>query len=592
MADFGNSESIKLEKFFDTDRISELKNVINKIFDSKYFRGSGGEYMRPAVCFFIKKLAISKLFQQPENKLDESFIKEWEQFLTECVEYNKESIQLAAVQTLPFYCEFKFPKVKPNKDGDVTRFIDRYLHNLKSTSKEYVRSGYCLALGHIPFYLLNSNEIFRSIVEVLILSSQTISGPISEGEKSTLPIVVNKTKYATIDTAGWVQARKDSINALSKLLKLIRTRNDLTNLNLDIQSTLSVFDCFLVGLADYSIDSKGDSGSKVREASIKALEEFLLLCAQLKLDELTSNEALIKNILGGIMQQAVERIDRTRNIACRAFVNILHSKELKLESFDFVKLLHKVFTKQVCKSIDWNVAHVTFPLFVSLLSVKEFQRHLLTGLVFSIGSLTESLVKAAVSSFLKELQAMKADETKQLMFVEIIEHILELCKSHLKNDRLATSLIKSVDLMVQNDLLNSKLISDKHIPVEFMNTFLANVKVTRDMQKLTSYVDLFCDMLQFDEERIRERAMIQLMIMLCHQYPLVRKAAATKLFEALINYTELIFDNDDEANEECVQLLTETNWDQPVDKIRPIRNRICDLTKTPKPVLTKPQTAS
>ncbi len=74
------------------------------------------------------------------------------------------------------------------------------------------------------------------------------------------------------------------------------------------------------------------------------------------------------------------------------------------------------------------------------------------------------------------------------------------------------------------------------------------------------------------------------MIMLCHQYPRVRKITSGKLFESLINYSDELFEND-EAYEECVGLLTDTNWDQSLDIIRPIRNRICDLTKTPKPVL-------
>jgi hypothetical protein len=92
-------------------------------------------------------------------------------------------------------------------------------------------------------------------------------------------------------------------------------------------------------------------------------------------------------------------------------------------------------------------------------------------------------------------------------------------------------------------------------------------------------------MLQFDEERIRERAMIQLMIMLCHPYPRIRKTCASKLFEALLNYGEMFESEQD--NDECTQLLTDTNWDQAIDVIRPIRNRLCDLTKTPKPVMSK-----
>lgn len=112
--------------------------------------------------------------------------------------------------------------------------------------------------------------------------------------------------------------------------------------------------------------------------------------------------------------------------------------------------------------------------------------------------------------------------------------------------------------------------------------------VLKDIQRLTSYVDLFCDMLQFHEgesSRVRTRSMQQLMIMLCHQYPRIRKTTAQRLFEALITFTDMF--ESDEASDECMTLLSETDWDQSVEKIREIRNKLCDLTNTPKPVLKK-----
>ena len=107
---------------------------------------------------------------------------------------------------------------------------------------------------------------------------------------------------------------------------------------------------------------------------------------------------------------------------------------------------------------------------------------------------------------------------------------MNLCNNHLKNDRLATSLVKTVDIIVQNDLLKNEIIKEAKIPVEFLEAFLDNVKVAKDMGKLNAYIDLFCDFMQFEEDRIRERSMIQLMIMLCHQFPRIRKATAGKLF--------------------------------------------------------------
>jgi len=215
------------------------------------------------------------------------------------------------------------------------------------------------------------------------------------------------------------------------------------------------------------------------------------------------NSQLIVKCLGGIMQQAVERIDRTRSIAGKTLANLLHSRRLSLDCLESSARLRAVFSEKKCARIDWNLAHVTFPLFVSLLSLSEFRLSLLTGLVYSIGSLTESLVKPAVKSFLDELKALKAGQNGA--YRDVVTLLLGLCENHLRNDRLATSLIKTVDLLVQNELFEDEGLREARVPVEFLNAFLANVRVTKDIQKLNAYVDLFCDMLQFEEDRVRER---------------------------------------------------------------------------------------
>ncbi len=43
------------------------------------------------------------------------------------------------------------------------------------------------------------------------------------------------------------------------------------------------------------------------------------------------------------------------------------------------------------------------------------------------------------------------------------------------------------------------------MPVEFLNAFLPNVRVTKDNHKLYTYVDLFCDMLKSEEDLVSER---------------------------------------------------------------------------------------
>lgn len=570
--------TLEIKRLFCIEMMSELRTVISKVFDEKYFRGSGGEYMRPAVCFFVKKLSISKLLQQSESnnpvyKIDDSFLKECESFLIQCIEYNKDTIQQAAVETLPFYCDLKYDK---NMSGD-RKIVDFFIKNLRETSKDYVRSGYCLALGYLPSYLLSENDSFNKVLNTLISASKCKSGPID----SSVPSATTGIKSIDAES-GWVHARKDAIKALTNLFELLKEPQDLEKFKQTDLTLLKVFDCFLNGLMDYSIDSKGDSGSRVREASIEGLEFLSTLCANLKLS-LINDSSLIEKILAGIIQQSVERIDRTRSIGGRAFASLLYNKNLELDKFEFVAKLKEVFAQSECEKIDWNLANVTIPLFVKFLRIKEFRLCVLTGLVYSIGSLTESVVKSATSSFVKELKLIEKENFES--FKDIIDILLGLCRQHLKGDRLSSSLIKAIDIIIQNGLLFNQTLVDMNYPVEFLNVFLENVKLTRDMQRLISYTDFFCDMLQFNDDKLRERSMVQLMIMLCHQYPRIRKTTATKLFEALINLPD-IFESD-EDNNECITLLTDTDWDKSIEEIRPIRNRICDLTKTPKPVVKK-----
>lgn len=565
LADSHQQENLA-DKYFTEDFVSQFRKVLSEIFDEKFFRGSGGEYMRPAVCFFLKKFSLCKQLHT-KLKFDKTFIEECEHFLIQCIEHNKESVQLSAAETLPFYCD-----LPPYHQGDLI-LVDLFIQNLRQTSKDYVRSGYSFALGHFPSFFLAKNDNFRKISSVLITASKCGSGALDE------QINKNTTKPAEIDST-WVQARRDAIKSLTWLFRSVNSVDDMKKFNLNESDFSEVFDCFLTGLDDYSNDAKGDTGSKVREVSMEALEFLLSLSAKLSL-KLASDIKLVEKILSGLMQQAVERIDRTRNIAGKTFCSILFNSELRINS-DSLNELRKVFVKKECDTIDWNLAYVSMPMFVKFLNLRQFQTNLLIGFVYSIGSLTESVVKSATSSFIKQLKQMEEENGEK--FRDLIEKLFSLCQVHLKVDRLSSSLIKTVDLLVQNEFFSNPILkTDKNYPLEFLNLFLENVKQTKDMQRLISYTDFFCDMLQFNDEKIRKNSMIRLMIQLCHQYSRIRKVTASNLFEALINLPDL-FQNDEE-NAECIALLTETDWDQPMSVIKPIRNRICELTNTPKPVI-------
>ena len=110
----------------------------------------------------------------------------------------------------------------------------------------------------------------------------------------------------------------------------IKTQQYLTKLNLNDTLISQIFECFFYGTKDYSIDAKGDSGSRIREVAIEGLEKLIITCAKLKLAKFCHDQELLTNIFGCVIQQAVERIDRTRNIAGRIFANLLYNQYLNI----------------------------------------------------------------------------------------------------------------------------------------------------------------------------------------------------------------------------------------------------------------------
>ena len=103
--------------------------------------------------------------------------------------------------------------------------------------------------------------------------------------------------------------------------------------------------------------------------------------------------------------------------------------------------------------------------------------------------------------------------------------------------------------------------------------------------KLVTSVDVFCNLLPCENPTTVQKCMIQLSIFLCHKFPRIRKVTAAKLFEALLMYDNVI--ESEEKKDEINNILSDTNWELPVEELRPVRNQFCELVGVQPPVLLK-----
>jgi tubulin-specific chaperone D len=63
----------------------------------------------------------------------------------------------------------------------------------------------------------------------------------------------------------------------------------------------------------------------------------------------------------------------------------------------------------------------------------------------------------------------------------------------------------------------------------------------------------------------------------------IRKSAALKFYESMLLYGDTT-DVPEENLDEISNILMETDWTQPLNEVRPIRNQLCDLLGVKAPV--------
>lgn len=122
------------------------------------------------------------------------------------------------------------------------------------------------------------------------------------------------------------EARKESVKALANVVLAIGfTEIDGMVLKEDEKAVDTIFRSLFLALNEYTIDNRGDIGAWVREASMNALYKLTVTMPQELLDE-----GKVHAVVSGLLQQAVEKIDRTRALAGKLFCKIIYKYALLL----------------------------------------------------------------------------------------------------------------------------------------------------------------------------------------------------------------------------------------------------------------------
>ncbi|XP_022919826.2 tubulin-specific chaperone D [Onthophagus taurus] len=530
----------KINQIVEEEELIEAQNLIGLYSERFYFRGLGGELMKQACSKFIQKCSMAKL---PFHQL--KIIDDWLSLLNTCLSYDVPIVRTTSIEALPALFKEYY------QERPIENVVKTYINEILSPSCTQVsRMGHSLALGVLPFFIVK--QYYQEIIKALI--------------ESTL---------ITPATAKWAESRRDSIKALTSICVTLKEDGN------DFEFVTQIFECFLLGLNEYTQDNRGDIGAWVREASMMGLETLTLLS---KNDYLTPD--LVSKILTGIAQQSVEKIDRTRALAAQIFYRLIYN-EPKVPHVSSLDDLKKIFSEEKCNNLNWNSAKSTFPLFVQLLELEEYKYNVTLGLISSIGGLTETLVKNSSASFFEKLHEIK---TRHSAGDQDISHlcdiILKIFMNYQRNDRIIVPMFRFLDKLFSSNCLTNLLENcEWEFPKKIFKLVQMEINGCKDIYKLIDGISLLCQYLQINSE-ICGNALVQLSILLCHRQPYIRRSTSTKLYESLLVYGDMSIIPEDNL-EQVMNVLSSTDWEGNVEELRLVRNELCLLMGVRAPILKK-----
>uniref|UniRef100_A0A8C6FY43 Tubulin-specific chaperone D n=1 Tax=Moschus moschiferus TaxID=68415 RepID=A0A8C6FY43_MOSMO len=316
--------------------------------------------------------------------------------------------------------------------------------------------------------------------------------------------------------------------------------------------------------------------SRVREAAMTSLMDLTLLLGRNQ-PELIEGP-LCQRLMCCLAQQASEKIDRFRAHAARVFLALLHADSPAIPHVPARPELESLFPRAAVASVNWGAPSQAFPRMARLLGLPAYRYHVLLGLAVSVGGLTESTVRYSTQGLFEYMKEIQNDPAALEDFGGTL---LQVFEDNLLNDRVSVPLLKTLDQMLANGCFDIFTTQENHpFCVKLLVLCKEEIKKSKDVQKLRSSIAVFCGLVQFPGD-VRRKVLLQLFLLLCHPFPVIRKNTASQVYEMALTYDVVPAT----VLDEVMAVLSSTAWDAELPVVRAQRNRLCDLLGVPRPQL-------
>ncbi|PPQ80979.1 hypothetical protein CVT25_015132 [Psilocybe cyanescens] len=327
-------------------------------------------------------------------------------------------------------------------------------------------------------------------------------------------------------TKANIETRRSCFVAIPQILTLIAPQ--LTSLlSSDVLNTL--LDAMLAGLDDYTLDERGDVGSWVRIACIQGLTTIseLLFGVGGSIPDFESYFSPQKYhaVATGLLKQGVERLDNVRQTAGVCVVRLLNaplplvdgSERWRLPALD---LLNELFQNPSDQS-GWNDGNWLFPRGMRLLEVPQYRKDVLSGIVISIGSKTDSTQKPVANSLVKFAQGLPLvrGPASSYSLLELVADLISHAKSNMTSNAVVVPVFQTFTILLEADVLRQ--LPSEPSGLQSLKTLVhmttKNIDKLKSVQRIHESMKIFVNVLSFEE--IRSEKLSLLSDFLTHPFP-------------------------------------------------------------------------
>ncbi|KAF9617789.1 hypothetical protein IFM89_038761 [Coptis chinensis] len=465
-------------------------------------------------------------------------------------------------------------------DGNTNDIASKYLKLLDDPNVS-ARRGSALAIGVLPYDVLAN----RWRILLLKLCSCAIEDNIADKDaearvnaiKGLVSVCETLTKSRKFSTFGSVEEDK----SLYLLLKN------------EVMQTL------FKALTDYSVDNRGDVGSWVREAAMDGLERCTyILCERQSIgfprnsvggdcvleptdhgfgnsDQRNSlfDEGVATTLVGGIVKQAVEKMDKIRVVATKTLQRILFNRNIFIPCIPHREKLEEIVASE--RDSEWAVPSFSFPRFIQVLQFSCYSKHVLSGLVISVGGLQESLRKASITALMEYLKVTETEEHARRSSKEYMlsTDLLWVLGHYKRCDRVIIPTLKTIEILFSKQVLLSTEIHSSHFCATVLDTLAVELKGSKDFSKLYTGISIL-GYIASVLNQINSLAFSQLISFLGHRYPKIRKASADQSYLVLLQNENVI---SGDKIDKALEIISETCWEGDIEEAKHQRSQLYDL---------------